>query len=255
MRRFETENERAAAEYLTAFIRLLYSRGKSAYEIEDKLEIDSDLIYKLIPTYKAELEKRNLEYIEKLKKEGSPIDPVKMLREKRIFLYQDTWRRHTQYLKNVDSWQRRQKFTNPIDYHIGKKKRYTGSDIEVLLKLSTAASATIKPVIENYNDRELLPVYKLRIINYIADGYALKELSEKFNCSELAIKQTLEEREIVYPVSEISIEKRIIRAVEDGYSFEQLAARFKYTAEEKLTAIIKEIRITPALEEGANFTE
>ncbi len=255
MGRYVTEYERAAAEYLTAFIRLFYSRGKSAYEIEDKLEIHSDLIYKLIPSYKAELEKRNLEYIEKLKKEASPINPDKILTHKHFYFYQETWRRHSQYLRNVGPWQRRFNFTNPIDYHIGRKKRYTGSDIEVLLKLSTAASATIKPVIENYNDRELLPVYKLRIINYIADGYSLKELSEKFNCSELAIKQTLEEREMVYPVSETSIEKRIIRAVEEGYSFEQLAARFKYTAEEKLTAIIKEIRITPALEEGANFTE
>jgi hypothetical protein len=251
MRSFQTESDRAAAEYLTAFIKLLYSRGKSAYEIEDKLEIDSDLIWKLIPDpkFKAELEKRNLEYIEELKKDPHPLDKDRKLREHRLYEYQGKWHKRSNYLKNVGPWQRQRNFQNAIDYHIGKKKRYTGNDIDVLLKLSPAASARIREENPDLSVRNLSADHKLRIINFIADGHGIKELSEKFNCSELAVKQTLEEREIAFPVTDATIERRIRHAIEGGYSFEQLTSRFKNTNPEGIKELIKEMRIDPVMDD------
>jgi hypothetical protein len=88
----------------------------------------------------------------------------------------------------------------------------------VLTQLSTGAA--VSDPAENFSDRNLSPDYKLRIINDLSDGHPVIYLSEKYNCSELAVKQTAAEHSLTLPVSEGSIRERLIQAIKDGYNFE-----------------------------------
>jgi len=252
-----SKEEVAAAEYLTAFIKLLYSRGKSGYEITTMLEIDMDVIGKLMrnTNYIAELTKRNEEYIEKLIKSSPSPDPkdVGMTMHKHHFYFSGYYNKYVRsgdsFLKNVGPWQRKKNFKNAIDYHIGGKKRYTGSDIDVLIGLSPEIKAILTPEAIDFKDRELTPAYKFRIINALSDGHTITHLSEKYNCSHLCIEKVIEEHQLAFPVSAVSLERRVVKAINEGYTLDQLSTRFIHFDTERIKELIKEIRILPLLGE------
>jgi hypothetical protein len=228
--------EQAAAEYLIAFIKHLYSEGKSGFEIAEKLEIHSDLIEKLISDREMleTMKQRNNSFIEELKAKYPDENEFKqkVSYPLRIYLsdYDHKYYDYSDRLKNIGPWQRRFNFTNAIDFYFTNKKKYSENDTDVLTRLSTG-TAVSEPA-KNLSDRNLSPDYKLCIINDLSDGHPVIYLSEKYNCSELAVKQTASEHGLTLPVSEGSIRERLIQAIKDGYNFEQLRKRFRNEEQE-----------------------
>jgi len=246
---YQSKDEQAAAEYLVAFIKLLMSKGKCGYEIGKTLGIHPELVEKLLKGDKARLEliaKRNKEYTDKIR-EGVDEKDLREVFHKQGFHYyapNNSVTSSSYDLKGLGPWQRRTNFKNGIDYYFRHRKRYSESDIDLLTRLSTGA--LIEEPKNDFKDRDLLPQYKLRIINDILDGHSVKVISEKYNCSELAVKQTAEEQQVEVPASEEKVRKRAVEAIKDGYSFEQLVRRFNIREEELKELVIKH-RIEPVM--------
>ena len=248
------DKEKAAAEYLVAFIKHLYRKGRNSFEISKTLQIDIDLIDKLLKNDKLlpELRARNVDFVKKLQ-EKYP-DP-KELQQKcyeldfyfHVSNYNDGfyfYGRHN-YLKNIGPWQRQNNFRDALSYYFGTKKRkYTNSDMDVLAKLSTGVLITEEE--EKLNDRTLTPAYRMRIINDLTDGCKEQELSEKYNCSIPAVKLVADDYELQLPVTEKSIVSRIVKAIKQGYSFDHIARRFYNYNTYLIEDLIKTYRILPA---------
>lgn len=245
-----SKDEQAAAEYLVAFIKLFLKKGKCGYEIGKTLGIHPEMIEKLLKDDKATLQlvvKRNKEYTDKLREGFAEGANLSEAFSKHGFFYYDfnnTVTSRSTDLKGLGPWQRRNNFKNGIDYYFRHKKRYSESDIDLLTRLSTGA--LIQEPKNDFRDRELLPQYKLRIINDILDGHSVTVISEKYNCSELAVRQTAEEQQVEVPASEEVIRKRVVQAIKDGYNFEQLTRRFRITEAELKELVIK-YRIEPVM--------
>jgi hypothetical protein len=228
--------EQAAAEYLTAFIKHLYGEGKTGFEIAAKLEIHSDLIEKLISDREMleTMKQRNNAFIEELKAKYPDENEFKqkVSYPLRIYLsdYDHQYYDYSDRLKNIGPWQRRFNFKNAIDFYFTGKKKYSENDTDVLTRLSTGAAVS-EPA-KDFSDRNLSPDYKLRIINDLSDGHPVIYLSEKYNCSELAVKQTAAEHNLTIPVSDTVVRERLIQAIKDGYNFEQLGKRFRNEEQE-----------------------
>jgi len=248
--RYYTQEQQAAAEYLLAFIKLFVSKGKCSYEIADKLEIHTDLIKKLLKGKTTTLEalaKRDKEYADKLKAGCTNERELReMLWKNHLYYYEntDTYTDSRNFLKNIEPWQRRHNFKNGIDFYFRHKKRYSDNDIDLLTRLNTGTVIT-EPK-DKFPDRDLLPQYKLRIINDILDGHSVKSLSEKYNCSEFAIMQTAGEQEITVPATEETIRKRVVQAIKEGYNFEQMSKRFNI-GEEVIKELVIKHRIEPVM--------
>ena len=252
------DKEKGAAEYLVAFIKHLYRNGKNSIEISIALEIDIDLIEKLLKNDKflLSLKERDTDFINNLKQQYPDDVAFKnKCRELGFYYYEyHSVNYHSthiigcsRYFKNIGPWQRQNSFTDALGYYFGRKKRrYTNSDMEVLTKLSTGKIITEEQ--EKLTDRNLTPAYRLRIINDLSDGCIENELSEKYNCSVAAIKQVADEYELQLPFSEKSIDSRIVKAIKQGYTFEQLTKRFYNSNANQLEDFIKTYRIIPARE-------
>lgn len=252
---YYTPDQQAAAEYLTAFIKLFISRGKCSYEIADKLEIHTDLIKKLLKGNKTTLEaleRRDREYIEKIKAScATEAELTIALRKHNLshYPFNDTYYDYRGYLKNVEPWQNRNRFKNGIDFYFRDKKRYSEADIDVLARLSMGTVIT-EPK-DKFRERDLLPEHKFRLINDILDGHGVVTVSEKYNCSQLAVMQTAEEKQLTVPAGDETVRKRVVQAIKDGYTFEQLTMRFNF-AEELIKELIIKYRIEPVMNGGSN---
>jgi hypothetical protein len=250
--------EKLAAEYLVAFIKHLYRKGKNSYEISEILEIDYDLIGKLLKNDKMleALKLRDMEFINTLKQQFPELAELQSkCREYGIYYHESSYGNPpsiyisgiSNYLKNIGPWQRQNYFTDPLKYYFGRKKRkYTNSDLDVLTKLSTGKK--IMEEQEKLTDRDLTPAYRLRIINDLADGCGEEDLSRKYNCSIAAVKLVADEYELLLPFSEKSIVARIVKAIKQGYAFELLTKRFYNSSTDLIENLIKTHRIEPASE-------
>lgn len=258
--------EKAAAEYLVAFIKHLYRKGKNSFEISTILQIDYDLIQKLLKNDKfiELLKARDLELINSLKQQYP--DEVKFkdkCREHRFYYFEyHSGNYHSihitgisNYLKNIGPWQRQNDFKDALGFYFGPTKRkYTNSDMDVLTKLSIGK--TIPEEQDKLTDRSLTPAYRLRIINDLADGCKENELSEKYNCCISAVKQVADEYELELPFTEKSIVSRIVKAIKQGYTFDQLTKRFYNFNPNEVEDFIKTYRILPASEgKSIDYTE
>jgi len=127
------DNEKAAAEYLVAFIKHLYSKGKNSFEISKILEIDYDLIVKLLKNDKLleSLKTRDLEFINNLKQQyPEPSMLQSKCWENGIYYHESSYGNTPNiyisgtgsYLKNIGPWQRQNYFTDPLSYYFGRKK-------------------------------------------------------------------------------------------------------------------------------------
>ncbi|MEP7170233.1 MAG: hypothetical protein ABI855_12745 [Bacteroidota bacterium] len=228
--------EQAAAEYLIAFIKHLYNQGKSGFEIAETLEIHSDLIEKLISDQEMleTMKQRNDTFIESLKAQY-PDDAkfIEELRYPRGFYFSTHDNRYHDYsdrLKNIGPWQRRFGFANAIDFYFNRKKKYSENDNDVLTRLSTGADVREAP--DNFSERDLSPDYKLRVINDLSDGHPVIYISERYNCSEVAVNETAAAHNLTLPVSTTVVRERLIQAIKDGYNFEQLRKRFRNEEQE-----------------------
>ncbi len=250
------DKEKAAAEYLVAFIKHLYRKGKNSFEISKTLQIDIDLIDKLLKNDKLlpELKTRNVDFVKKLQEKYTDPEVLKQkCNELGINFFVSKHNNdyyfygHSGYLKNIGPWQRQNNFTDALSYYFGTKKRkYTNSDMDVLAKLSTGVLITEEE--EKLTDRTLTPAYRMRIINDITDGCKEQEISEKFNCSIPAVKQIADDYELQLPVTEKSIVSRIVKAIKQGYSFDHIARRFYNYNTYLIEDLIKTYRILPASE-------
>ena len=240
--------EKAAAEYLTAFITHLFNQGKSGYEIADALQIHITLIYKLISDRQMldTLDKRNNDLFDSIKAATTDTNEFETNPNHYHLRYSIKYNRvldFSKHKKNIDSWQRKFKFNNAIDFYFNNQKKYSDTDNEVLTLLRTGTQVT--ELTENFSDRDLSPDYKLRIINDISDGQTITAISKKYNCSEYAINQTAHEHNLTFPVTAESIRARVVQAINEGYSFEQLNNRFINMAND-IKDLIKIHRLQPA---------
>jgi hypothetical protein len=249
---FTTPEERAAGEYLAAFIKHLFNKGKSGIEISKTLQISLTLLERLIYDEEmlAELKKRNDKIVWPIIKNTSdPREMDKKLREIGISwspITPDTYYDGTGLYTTIGPWQRNHNFKNAVQYHYHYKKKYSKDDIDVILSLSTGVD--IKEPKEKLPSRELTPEYKMRIVYDLLDGLLLQNISEKYNCSVIAVTQIAAENGLILPVTGESVAERIAGAVKEGYTLEQLTKRFIQTDEEKLKELIKIHRILPATE-------
>jgi len=247
--------EQAAAEYLIAFIKHLYDGGKCGFEIAEKLEIHSHLIEKLITnrTMLDTMKQRNSKYVEVLKAKYPDEKEFKnkLYSPHRLYFnsYYNEYHDSSDRLKNIGPWQRRFNFTNAVDFYFWRKKKYSKNDFDVLTQLSTGADVHVAP--DNFTDRNLSPGYKLRIINDLSDGHPVLYISEKYNCSERAVRETAAEHDLMLPVSDDVARERLIGAINDGYNFEQLRKRFR-NDEQEIKELITIYRLNPNISNPAH---
>ncbi|MEO5570146.1 MAG: hypothetical protein ABIT08_13865 [Bacteroidia bacterium] len=100
----------------------------------------------------------------------------------------------------------------------------------MLTRLSTGAD--IREVPDHFPDRNLSPEYKLRIINDLSNGDQVIFINERYNCWEVAVKETAGAHTLTLPVSDTVVRERLIQAIKDGYNFEQLKKRFRNEEQE-----------------------
>ncbi len=242
----------AATEYLVAFIKHLADHGKNIYEIEKLLDAHADLINKLVgkdtPLAKQLADNTEPFYAELRRNNPDPEQLRKAMQALQLSYYEpsNTYYHYGNFLKNIGPWQRQHHFTDAVSYHINRKKKYTKNDFDVLTALSTPASAALNTPVQKFTDRDLSPDYKLQLMNDIYDGLLIKQVSEKYNCSQLAAEQTCEDQKIILPVTNEAIEERIIPAIKNGYSLEQLTKRFINFDVERIKELIKIHRILAA---------
>ena len=74
------------------------------------------------------------------------------------------------------------------------------------------------------------------------------EISEKYNCSQLVIRQTAAEHEFKIPAADDAVAERIVNAIKTGYDLEMLKSRFRNFNVQKIRKLIEEHRIAPAME-------
>lgn len=248
---FQNDEERAAGEYLAAFIKHLFHKGKSGIEIGKTLDISLTLLERLIYDEEmlAELNKRNDDMVWPIiKNTADQRELQKKLSELNIGYnpkYPDRYFESSGKYTTIGPWQRNHNFKNAVQYHYQYKKKYSETDADVILSLSTGAK--IKEQKQTFADRNLTPEYKLLIVSDLCDGWLLQQISEKYNCSVLAVTQVAAESGLTLPLADESVTERIGQAVKEGYTLEQLTMRFKNTGEEKLKELIITHRILPSM--------
>jgi hypothetical protein len=247
----KTDEEKRAAEYLRAFIKHLYDKGKSGIEIARKLHIHTDLLDKLTDdeTMLAEMKRRSDEYVKEIveKYREDKIAELKIRQEYEISYFSNgKYQDNSRYLRNIDSWTSNHRFTNAVDYHYRRKRYYSADDIDVIVGLSTG----VKLPEERYRftDRDLSPEYKMRVMYDLSDGISVWEISEKYNCSQLAVRQTAAEHSFTIPVADDAVAERIVKAIKEGYDLELLKSRFRNFDVQKIRKLIEEHRILPVME-------
>lgn len=245
------ERKQLATEYLCAFIKYLYDKGKSGFEIARKLRIHSNLLEKLVKdqAMMSELKKRNETYArEKLKQfENEQYPDWKMRENYGISVLKDgTFQDDGGDYRNLDTWINGYNFTNSVEYHYRYKRNYSPNDVDVIVELKTG----VKLPEDRFRlaDRELSPQHKMRLIYDLSDGVSVWEVSEKYNCSAQTVRQTAAEHGLAIPAADDAVAERIVKAIKEGYDIEQLKSRFRNFNVQKIRKLIEEHRITPAME-------
>jgi hypothetical protein len=249
---FQTPQEVAAGEYLAAFIKHLFNKGKSGIEIARTLDISLVLLERLIydDAMLAELQKRSDDIIwPVIKNTPDKKELLKKLDEMEIAWHESYGNKYYDKSKRfttIGPWQRNHNFQNAVQYHYHYKKNYSEDDFDVIATLSTGVNLPEQK--DKFTDRDLSPQYKLRIVQDLSDGWLLQDISEKYNCSVLAVTQVAAEHGLVLPITDESVANRIGQAIKEGHNLEQLTKRFKNVDLEKIKELIKVHRILPASE-------